>query len=132
MRVAFLFVGARDYLVGMKWGLVTPVATKFNGEELYVVSQEVFPQKLLIASLKLVHTGAFFKFASVNNSCWQSANRAYLLGVIGYSHTIHTRFLVNKLCISIRCRNRNFGYDVRSSLKELRRTAAVNRLKPKV
>ena len=41
-------------------------------------------------------------------------------------------FLVNKLCISIHCRKRIFSYDVRSSLKELRWTAAVNRLKSEV
>jgi hypothetical protein len=108
------------------------VATNFNGEELYGDFYEVFPQKLLLASLKLVNTGAVFEFASVNNSNRQSANRAYLLGVVGYSQTIHTRFSVNKLCISIRLRNEDSSYDVHSSLKELRRTAAVNRLKLEV
>ena len=37
------------------------------------------------------------------------------------------RFPVNKLCISNHCRKRVFGYDVRSSLKELRWTAVIER-----
>ena len=34
------------------------------------------------------------------------------------SQTVHPRFSVNKLCISIRCRFSEFVYDVPSSLKE--------------
>jgi hypothetical protein len=57
---------------------------------------------------------------------------SYLLGKNCSSQGLHIAFPVNKLCISIHCRKRVFGYDVHSSLKELRRTAAVNRLKPEV
>ena len=54
------------------------------------------------------------------------------LGVLGYSRVIHRPIPLNKLCISIRLRKVVSRYDVRSSLKELRRTEAVNRLSPKV
>jgi len=81
---------------------------------------------------KLVHRGDVFEIRTVNKSFSQNANGLCLLGVIFRSHLRRMRFLVNKLCISNHCRKCILRYDVRSSLKELRWTVAVNRLSPKI
>src|ERR1041385_8427883 len=58
--------------------------------------------------------------------------RLILLANCGVAGSVKKLILVNKLCISIHCRKCILRYDVRSSLKELKWMAAVNRLKPEV
>ena len=84
------------------------------------------------ASIKLVHTREIFEFRAVTKVFRDEGNYLYPLVVFSCSPVIQVALLVNKLCISNRLRNGVSGYDVHSSLKELRWTAAVNRLKSEV
>ena len=94
--------------------------------------QSVFSRKRLKASLQLVHRRDIFEKRGVNKSGERNAKCPHSLKVLTCSRAVQNAFSVNKLFISIHCRIYIFSYDVRSSLKELRWTAAVNRLKPEV
>jgi hypothetical protein len=75
---------------------------------------------------------AFFKFLKtqtssqrkisnenlVNNSSLNCTNGLISLPDLNCSEVVHGAFLVNKLCISIRCRFGDLSYDVHGSLKE--------------
>jgi hypothetical protein len=67
----------------------------------------------------------------VNNSRARNWNRLIWQAHLSCSPVFHRRGLVNKLCISIHCKNQEKRYDVRSSLKEPRRMAA-NKIVPEI
>jgi hypothetical protein len=54
----------------------------------------------------------------VNNSSLNCTNGLISLADLNCSEVVHGAFLVNKLCISIRCRFGDLSYDVHGSLKE--------------
>jgi hypothetical protein len=81
---------------------------------------------------ELVHRKRAFKNETVNNPGSGWAKSLVLLDGLEGFIAPEKPSSVNKLCISIHCRKRDFGYDVRSSLKELKRTVAVNRSTSKV
>jgi len=60
----------------------------------------------------------------VNKHFLETRKRPWPLNEITCSQVIHRAISVNKLWISIHCRNEKLSYDVRSSLKELRWKAA--------
>ena len=93
---------------------------------------KMIAEKSLSTSLKLVHSRGLFEMRGVNIVFWRSGNRLCLFGRFTYSRFIYAPHFVNKLWISNHLRYEVSGYDVHSSLKELRWMAAVNRLKPKV
>ncbi|MGA9450669.1 MAG: hypothetical protein WBW41_04905 [Verrucomicrobiia bacterium] len=80
-----------------------------------IFCRAVFPER---QQTKLVHRGGFeFKRLLIIQG---SETRKLLISlwVLHCSHVVHTRGLVNNLCISIRCGFGDLLYDVRSSLKE--------------
>ena len=64
----------------------------------------------------------------MNNYVLGASETLNSLSDVSCSHVVHSRELVNKLWTRNRCQNGVPSYDVRSSLKELKRTAAVNKL----